>query len=455
MLVFSQFKGMIDIIQTYLQIKQIRFELLTGSIKSSDRGISISRFNEDNEFGVFLLTTRAGGLGINLTKARVVVIFDSDWNPQNDLQAIARAHRIGQKFEVSVYRFITSKTYEQQMFERASRKLGMEQALFQKGAFGDKDRDELSNEMKINPKEIENLLKYGAYAFLEDGSGENIANTHIEDILSKNNNKNKEYKMTKGLYTLQKSTFNVADGRSSTQKGGSASKSKGAAPNVNDPDFWEKVLPFEGFNPKQLNRKFKAKKADILKSKDTQSKFLKEVSKCVKDLLEAKSVNDSLPIDEEIFDLLKRISKTKQFENKYRDKATVLLNKIIHFNDYQNTIIRDENNNEEILDPSMLGKRTLKRSAKENVDYKEKNGATKKRDQKKDQRKSSLEEGEENSSQENSPQSGGRKRFGRLCKEKKDEEVEDDVEMEQLQHQDNDNNPEEDTNEQLSPVARE
>ncbi len=56
--------------------------------------------------------------------------------------------------------------------------------------------------------------------------------------------------MTKGLYTLQKSTFNVNDGRSSTQKGGSASKSKSAAPNVNDPDFWEKVLPFEGFNPK-------------------------------------------------------------------------------------------------------------------------------------------------------------------------------------------------------------
>lgn len=82
------------------------------------------------------MTTKAGGLGINLTKARVVVIFDSDWNPQNDLQAIARAHRIGQKFEVEVFRLITAKTYEQQMFDRASKKLGMEQALFQKGAFG-------------------------------------------------------------------------------------------------------------------------------------------------------------------------------------------------------------------------------------------------------------------------------------------------------------------------------
>jgi hypothetical protein len=119
----------------------------------------------------------------------------------------------------------------------------------------------LAQELKINPKEIENLLKYGAYAFLDDGSGENIANTHIEEILSKN--QTREYKATKGLYTLQKSTFNVNEGgRSSTQKGKNI-------PNVNDPNFWDKVLPFEGFNPKQLNRKFKSKKADILKTKDT------------------------------------------------------------------------------------------------------------------------------------------------------------------------------------------
>lgn len=94
-------------------------------------------------------------------------------------------------------------------------------------------------------------------------------------------------------------------------------------------------------------------------------------------------MNESLPIDEEIFDLLKKISKTKQFENKYRDKATVLLNKILHFNDYQNTIIRDEGLDENALlnDPSLLGKRTLKRNAKQNIDYKEKNsGGAKKRD---------------------------------------------------------------------------
>ena len=85
MLVFSQFKGMVEIIENYLKYKKIRVETLTGTVKSQDRVTAIQRFNEDNQFGVFLLTTKAGGLGINLTKARVVVIFDSDWNPQNDL----------------------------------------------------------------------------------------------------------------------------------------------------------------------------------------------------------------------------------------------------------------------------------------------------------------------------------------------------------------------------------
>jgi SNF2 family DNA or RNA helicase len=101
MLVFSQFKAIIDIIQTYLQIKAIHLELLTGSVKSSDRVVSITRFNDDHEFGVFLLTTRAGGLGINLIRARVLVIFNSDWNPKNDVQVIARAHRIGPQFKLA------------------------------------------------------------------------------------------------------------------------------------------------------------------------------------------------------------------------------------------------------------------------------------------------------------------------------------------------------------------
>ena len=85
MLIFSQFKRMLDVIELYLRMKAIPFEKLTGSVKTQDRISAIQRFNDDKTFGVFLLTTRAGGLGINLTSARVVIIFDSDWNPQNDL----------------------------------------------------------------------------------------------------------------------------------------------------------------------------------------------------------------------------------------------------------------------------------------------------------------------------------------------------------------------------------
>ena len=83
----------------------------------------------------------AGGVGINLTAATEIVIFDSDWNPQNDIQATARAHRIGQKHEVTVYRLITAPSYEAEMFKIASKKLGMDKAVFS-GDFFKQNKDE-------------------------------------------------------------------------------------------------------------------------------------------------------------------------------------------------------------------------------------------------------------------------------------------------------------------------
>ena len=80
---------------------------------------------------MFLLCTRAGGLGINLTAADTVIIYDSDWNPQNDLQAQARCHRIGQQKAVKIYRLITRNTYEREMFDKASKKLGLDKAVLQ------------------------------------------------------------------------------------------------------------------------------------------------------------------------------------------------------------------------------------------------------------------------------------------------------------------------------------
>lgn len=148
------------------------------------------------------------------------------------------------------------------MFDRASKKLGMEQALFQKGAFHDQINDDNADMNKINPEEVERLLKYGAYAFLEEelqnsqDAEQTAANSmKIDDILK--NKKERGPKKGKS-YTLQKSTFTVADmtgkkdsGKSSATKSASKTDEAGKQKlNINDPNFWEKVLPFGGFNAK-------------------------------------------------------------------------------------------------------------------------------------------------------------------------------------------------------------
>lgn len=95
-LIFSQFVYVLCLLEEYLRHRQLKYEKIDGSVKSKDRQNSIDRFNDpEKKRDVFLLSTKAGGLGINLTSANIVIIFDSDWNPQNDVQATARAHRIG------------------------------------------------------------------------------------------------------------------------------------------------------------------------------------------------------------------------------------------------------------------------------------------------------------------------------------------------------------------------
>lgn len=96
--------------------------------------MAIDEYNKpDSEKFIFLLTTRAGGLGINLTTADIVVLYDSDWNPQADLQAMDRAHRIGQTKQVYVFRFITEGSVEERMLERAAQKLRLDQLVIQQG----------------------------------------------------------------------------------------------------------------------------------------------------------------------------------------------------------------------------------------------------------------------------------------------------------------------------------
>ncbi|KAK5175662.1 putative ATPase [Saxophila tyrrhenica] len=136
-LIFSQFKTQLDLLETYCSdLRQWPVCRIDGSIAQSDRQEQILAFNEPaSELNIFLLSTRAGGQGINLAAADTVLLFDSDWNPQQDLQAQDRAHRIGQTRPVIVYRFATKGTVEQMLLEKADSKRRLEKLVIQKGKF--------------------------------------------------------------------------------------------------------------------------------------------------------------------------------------------------------------------------------------------------------------------------------------------------------------------------------
>lgn len=127
-LIFSQMSRVLDILEDYCVFRDHKYCRIDGSTAHEDRIAAIDDYNRaGSEKFIFLLTTRAGGLGINLTTADIVVLYDSDWNPQADLQAMDRAHRIGQTKQVVVFRFVTEKAIEEKVLERAAQKLRLDQ----------------------------------------------------------------------------------------------------------------------------------------------------------------------------------------------------------------------------------------------------------------------------------------------------------------------------------------
>uniref|UniRef100_A0AAR2JW17 DNA helicase n=1 Tax=Pygocentrus nattereri TaxID=42514 RepID=A0AAR2JW17_PYGNA len=176
-LIFSQMVRMLDILADYLAMKHYPFQRLDGSIKGELRKQALDHFNaEGSEDFCFLLSTRAGGLGINLASADTVVIFDSDWNPQNDLQAQARAHRIGQKKQVNIYRLVTKGTVEEDIIERAKKKMVLDHLVIQRmDTTGRTVLDNSSGNSNSNPfnkEELTAILKFGAEELFKEPEGE-------------------------------------------------------------------------------------------------------------------------------------------------------------------------------------------------------------------------------------------------------------------------------------------
>lgn len=135
-LIFSQMTHLMDILEIYFRYKGIPCLRLDGNTKADDRGNQIQLFSDEkSEFKVFILSTRAGGLGLNLQAADTVIIFDSDWNPQMDIQAQDRAHRIGQKHKVKVFRLISKKTIEEGILEKAAFKKNMDEKVIRAGLY--------------------------------------------------------------------------------------------------------------------------------------------------------------------------------------------------------------------------------------------------------------------------------------------------------------------------------
>uniref|UniRef100_A0A452TDB3 Chromodomain helicase DNA binding protein 9 n=1 Tax=Ursus maritimus TaxID=29073 RepID=A0A452TDB3_URSMA len=224
-LIFSQMVRCLDILEDYLIHKRYLYERIDGRVRGNLRQAAIDRFSKpDSDRFVFLLCTRAGGLGINLTAADTCIIFDSDWNPQNDLQAQARCHRIGQNKAVKVYRLVTRNSYEREMFDRASLKLGLDKAVLQSMSGRESN---VGGIQQLSKKEIEDLLRRGAYGAImeEEDEGSKFCEEDIDQIL---------LRRTKTI-TIE------SEGRGSTfAKASFVASGNRTDISLDDPNFWQK-----------------------------------------------------------------------------------------------------------------------------------------------------------------------------------------------------------------------
>ncbi|KAH3666697.1 hypothetical protein WICMUC_005514 [Wickerhamomyces mucosus] len=203
-LIFSQMSRVLDILEDYCFFREFEYCRIDGSTSHEDRIEAIDEYNKpDSKKFIFLLTTRAGGLGINLTSADIVVLYDSDWNPQADLQAMDRAHRIGQKKQVHVFRFVTENAIEEKVIERAAQKLRLDQLVIQQGRSINKN-----TAIGNNNDDLLSMIQFGAKDVF-DQKNSSLVEDDIDEILKKGEEKtatlNAKYS-TLGLDDLQKFT---------------------------------------------------------------------------------------------------------------------------------------------------------------------------------------------------------------------------------------------------------
>ncbi|XP_006790331.1 chromodomain-helicase-DNA-binding protein 1-like [Neolamprologus brichardi] len=181
-LLFSQMTRMLDILQDYMEYRGYSYERLDGSVRGEERNLAVKNFSSKDVF-VFLLSTKAGGVGMNLTAADTVIFVDSDFNPQNDLQAAARSHRIGQNRPVKVIRLLARDTVEEIMYSRAVSKLQLTNTVIEEGRFSLLDQAQSA----AGGLQLSEILKFGIDKLLSSDES-SIQDVKLEKILGLSHN---------------------------------------------------------------------------------------------------------------------------------------------------------------------------------------------------------------------------------------------------------------------------
>ena len=208
-LIFSQMTRMLDIIEDYMNLRRYSFRRLDGAVSAADRIQAMEDFQGDESIDAFLLSTRAGGLGVNLTSADTCIIFDSDWNPHMDLQAQDRCHRIGQTKKVVVYRLATAATVEEKVLQAAKQKLKLEQLVVSKGKFKDIGKKTDKND-RLKEDELADLLAFDPSKTALGKDSKVITDAELRMVLDRSG---EHQKTGKGFVTVEKTTsaFDVAN----------------------------------------------------------------------------------------------------------------------------------------------------------------------------------------------------------------------------------------------------
>uniref|UniRef100_A0A8C2Q0Q1 Chromodomain helicase DNA binding protein 5 n=1 Tax=Cyprinus carpio TaxID=7962 RepID=A0A8C2Q0Q1_CYPCA len=243
-LIFSQMTKMLDLLEDFLEFEGYKYERIDGGLYGGLRQEAIDRFNAPGaQQFCFLLSTRAGGLGINLATADTVIIYDSDWNPHNDIQAFSRAHRIGQNKKVMIYRFVTRASVEERITQVAKRKMMLTHLVVRPG-LGSKTGS-------MSKQELDDILKFGteelfkddveAARTMEEGSVIHYDDNAISKLLDRSRDATEDTEIQNMNEYL--SSFKVAqyvvreeDGEEEVQR-----EIIKQEENV-DPDYWEKLL---------------------------------------------------------------------------------------------------------------------------------------------------------------------------------------------------------------------